>query len=126
MSVAEDDLDVSANESSNDDEDRLVDVPFMEDNTNIDEEIKEAREKVQKYIQLKKNMQKEDDENLVGIDVENGDERDNINTVDEDIIVRVVRMQNDKVIGYQSKYMDSSDPGSHEDTRDDSAANDAK
>lgn len=78
MSVAEDDLDVSANESSNDDEDRLVDVPFMEDNTNIDEEIKEAREKVQKYIQLKKNMQKEDDENLVGIDVVNGDKRDNI------------------------------------------------
>lgn len=126
LDVAEDDLNASGSESSNDDEDRLVEVPFMEDNIDIDEEIKEAREKVQNYIQLKKNMQKEDDENLVGIDVENGDERDNINTVDEDIIVRVVRMQNDKVIGYQSKYMDSSDPGSHEDTRDDSAANDAK
>lgn len=78
LDVAKDDLDVSANESSNDDEDRLVEVPFMEDNIDIDEEIKEAREKVQKYIQLKKNMQKEDDENLVGIDVVNGDKRDNI------------------------------------------------
>ena len=72
------DLDVSqeieddngSDSSKDDDEERLVDVPFVEYNSNVDEEIQDARDKIKKYVQLKKTMQGTNGEH----DGQNGDD----------------------------------------------------
>ncbi|XP_039132316.1 uncharacterized protein LOC120269096 [Dioscorea cayenensis subsp. rotundata] len=109
-------------ESGKDNDETLVDVPFIEYNSDADEEIQEARDKVKRYVEFKKTIQKEigensgdcGDENQVA--GKNGDDQDNVKK-GADI---------GKVHGYESDYLESSDPGSYEDTSEGSIGDDAR
>ncbi|KAJ0963254.1 hypothetical protein J5N97_028376 [Dioscorea zingiberensis] len=60
-------------ESDNDDEERLVHVPFLEYDSDPDEEREEARAKVRKYVQMKDTLQDDDGQ----------EEEENANNPDE-------------------------------------------
>ena len=103
---------------------RLGDVPFVNYNSDVDDEREEVREKVRRYVQLKKIIEDYDVEG----DNEDRDGGQLIST--EDVTIRDIVAHQDveggKVNGYESKYIDSSDPGSHDGTSEGSNANNAK
>ena len=80
-----------------------MDVPFIEYNLDIDEEIEEARDKFRKYVELKMTTQEKECKN-------NGDNGDEDQGADGDGDVRNNVKQDSgigKVTGYESDYLES-------------------
>lgn len=127
LEMGEDDDDRSSSalgedDEGQDDEERLVSVPFINYSSDEDEERNQARDKVAKYIQLKKTIQKdvcernnEDGDACRLGNVSESSARNNMAST----------IESGKVIGYESDYIDSSDPGSYEETSGNSDADDA-
>ena len=64
--------------SKKDDEERLVDVPFIDYDSDVDDEAEEASSKIRKYVQLIREIQGSD-----GVDNDVNGSEDDVNT-DED------------------------------------------
>ena len=104
--------------SGEDDEETLVDVPIV--GSDADDERDQARVKVSKYVQLKKVVQEDVGENDTDI-------RDRGRTIDGEEGHAVPNAAQDgKVVGFESDYIESSNPGSYEETSEESDADDAK
>lgn len=122
LDIDQDNFSDNTSESSKDNEETLVDVPFIEYNSDADEEIQEARNKVRKFVQLKKTLhEKECEKNSDNGDRDQGAERDRETGNNVKQVV-----DTGKVIGYESEYLDSSDPSSYEDTSEGSIGDDAR
>ena len=97
-------------ESGEDFEEKLVDVPFVNYNSRPDEEREHARDNISKYVQLKKSIY----DNVDGSDNENGEGDRPIDNGEKDAgtIVAPSVIEDGKVHGYESDYIDSLDPES--------------
>ena len=125
--VTKDSRSDNSSEGNKDDEEVLVDVPFIDFNSDADEETEQARDKFRRNIELKKSVIRMGKEG----DNEEGEVGQPINTVEGDAenttnVRRASTAEFDKVTGYDSEYIDSLDPRSYEDTREGSSANDAR
>lgn len=99
------------NEDENDEE-RLVDVPFVDYVSDEDEEREQGRDIVSKYGNLKKSIQDEGKDND---EEQSGDENPGGSTCEGMGYSEKITAKDGKVSGYQSDYIESSDPSSHED-----------
>lgn len=121
--VSSSDIDRSNSEASKDDEEMLVDVPFIHHLSNLDDEREEARKKLS-YVEMKMTIQEHGGEG----GNRNKDEGNRTNT---QVSPSTVGMGHPtavigKFTGYESEYMDSSDPRSYKDTSEGSSADDAR
>lgn len=113
-------------DSSTDHDERLASVPFIDYNSDKDEEIEEARDKVLRYAKMKKKCMEDNDvhdtsEEGDGRQHNNAEEGPNLDTYN--LVDPLIGCG--KVMGYDSDYFVSSDPGSYEDTSQESDADDA-
>lgn len=95
---------------SDDDEERFVDFPFAYCNSDQDAERDKARDNVQKYVELKKSLQQEDQIDAHAHTI------DNVGDGNQDGGNGSYVLQRDMVRSYESDYISLSDPGSFEET----------
>ena len=126
LDVGEADEDNNGNDSGEDDEERLVDVPTNY-NSDVDEEREAARVKVSKYVDWKKKIQGNDVERDESHN-EDKEEREPVSNVECPTKNReeLIKDEGEKIGGCQSDYIDSSDSGSYIDTSSGSNADDAQ
>ena len=107
--------------SGEDDEEILVDVPSV--GSDAYDERDQARVKVTKYVQLKRAMQEDVGENDNDIK-DRGKDGDTVDGEAENTRPNVA--QDGKVVGFESDYIESSDPGSYEETNEESDGDDVR
>ena len=120
------DIDSGGNDSGEDDEERIPDVP-MNYQSIADEEKEEVRVKVSKYVQLKKKIQPSEDKRDEGHNEDKGEGEpvDNVECLAENQRPPS-EVKGEKVGGFESDQFDLSDLGSNISTSSGSDADDAQ